>query len=114
MSVTYLWIVLESSESNHVAISVDRGYCQVCRFDQFEYFRIRVHAVVDVVLPDFDQVDNVITVIRICSPEYDALIVKFLLVFHNLLILCHPFQSVVCQVRLLQNLLFFRLIINFP
>ena len=92
MSVTYLWVVLKRSKSNHVSISVDSGYCQVRRFDQFEYFGIRVHTVVDVVLANFDQVDNVIAVIRICSPEYYAFIVKFLLVFHNLLSFCHPFQ----------------------
>ena len=89
MSVTYLWVVLECSESNHVSVAVDSGYCQVRRFDQFQNFWIRVNAVVDVVLADFNQVDNVVAVIRICSAEHDALKVKLFLVFHNLLSFCH-------------------------
>ena len=89
LSVTYLRVVLESSECNHVSVPVDRGDCKVRRHDQYQNFEIRIHAVVDVVLADFDQVDDVIAVVLICSPENDAVEVEFLLVFHNLLIFCH-------------------------
>ena len=93
LSVTYLWVVLEGSECNHVPIPVDRGYCQVRRFDQFKNFGIRVHAVVNVVLAYFYQVDDVVAVVRICSPKDDAVIVKLLLVFHNLLNFFHTFSQ---------------------
>ena len=88
-AVTYLGVVLEGRERNHVSVPVDGGDCQVRRLDELKDLWIMINAVIDVLLAKFDQVNDVVTVIWICSSEHDAVIVKLLLVFHNLVSFCH-------------------------
>jgi hypothetical protein len=103
IKVTYRGEVLECGESHHAPLAIYNGNCQVCRFNQLEYVREGVNAVVDIILADLYQVNDLIVVVGISSTQHNALIVKLLMLFRHLV------RSVNHPVLLLQNLLFFRL-----
>lgn len=77
-SVTYLRVVFEGSEGAHVALAVDHRDREVGRLNQLQDLGIRVHAVVDVVFADLDEVDDGVAVVGVRAPEDDALTVEVL------------------------------------
>ena len=75
--LTYLWEVLECCEGHDVAISVENGDGQVGRLDQLEYPGVGIYSVVNVVLSDLNQVDDLVTIIRVGSAKDNSAIIKF-------------------------------------
>lgn len=77
-SVTYLRVVFEGSEGAHVALAVDHRDREVGRLNKLQNLRISVHAVVDVVLTDLNEVDDCVAVVGVRAPQNDALAVEVL------------------------------------
>jgi len=84
---TYLWEIFKCGERDDVSVSVQDGYGEVGGFDQLQDPWVRIHSVVRVVLSDFNQIDDLVAVVRVSSPKNDTIVIKFFnvhLVHHGL------------------------------
>ena len=71
-----MWEVFKGGKGAHVTVTVDDSDCEVSSFNQLKDFRIRVDAVVDVVLSNLNQVDDRVTVVGVCTSKNDTFIVE--------------------------------------
>ena len=75
--IAYLREIFESGKSdNGAGVTVNYCYREIGCLNKFKNFRVRVNAVVNVVLPDFNQVNDSISVVGVGSSEDNTVLVK--------------------------------------
>ena len=63
MNDAYLREIFESGKSDdNASFTVDDRYCEIGCLNKLQNFRVRVDAVVNVVLPDFYKIDDSISI----------------------------------------------------
>ena len=75
--IAYLREIFKGGEPNNCAsFSVDDRNCKIGCFNKLQNFRVRVDAVVYVVFPDFDQVNDCVGIVGISPPDDYAVGIK--------------------------------------
>lgn len=70
--------ILKSCKGYNVSFAVQDRYGDVGRFDEFQDAWVRVDTIEHVILANLDQIDDLLCVVRIRSPENNSIIVKVL------------------------------------
>lgn len=71
-------MVFENGEATNVSVLVEDADGQVGGLNELEDFRLRVHSIKDVIFANFDQADDLVAVVWVCSAQYYAIVVEFL------------------------------------
>ena len=75
-----LRVVFKGGKGDDIAITIQNRDRKIRRFYQFQNPRIRVHPIVGIVLAYLLQIDNLIRIVRISSPQNDSLVIEISLV----------------------------------
>lgn len=78
---TYLREVLECGKCHNVALTIKDSDSQESWFDQLKDSWVRVYSVVHIVFANFDQVDDLVAVIRVGSSQDESVIIEIILLF---------------------------------
>jgi hypothetical protein len=71
-------VVFEHGEATDVSVLIEHADSQERGLNELEDFRLRVHSIKDVIFANFDQADNLVAVVWVCSAQYNAVVVEFL------------------------------------
>lgn len=87
MLAAYLGAVFEGGEGDHASLAVEDRDGEVRGLNEPQHLRVRVDAVVNVVLTNLYQVYNLIAVIWVGAAQDDALQIEAVAVVEHLLLL---------------------------
>jgi len=68
-----LRVVFETGKRNDLPVLIEDGDGEKSPLDQFENLRETVYSVVDVIFPRFNEIDDRITIIGVCSSQNNLL-----------------------------------------
>ena len=70
-----LWVIFESCERDDIALTIQNRDGKISRFNKLQNSWVRINSIIGIVFAYLLQIDNLIGIVWICSPQNDSFII---------------------------------------